>query len=507
MFDNTPMMNDDNIGGPKSDRPVWQYVFGAGVFLIIVIASVAMLNYQKNSNNSESSISTSEKDVEILSESKKTATNEVVKDSDNDGLSDSEERELGTDPYLADSDGDGFNDKSEIDAGYDPLGEGELENTDIEDGGKKEPRSKADCYVEKSRGYDYACISELAKITFNYDLCREFERYTPHSCLQGVAVYNKDFEGCLSITDKNSSSYCLILTAAEAKDDEICEHIVEADRRDICLRGVGEKTENIATCLKIASLDKEGQCIRATAKVHSNANLCAQIKDQTQRNWCYYDIAKNKKDISLCARINEPERKDYCFMAVAVEKTDKEICKSIIDPNRANSCLVKLYSGGDAGQDEKLKIAQEVFEKNIMLVLLYRLVGLIIGVLVLGTIIHWAARKVSMPAGGPEITYQIVAIVGAVSFFSEILSIVIGLYAHVFVVFAQLIRVVSFFLNIFLYFYLFSKWHKTTNIENLKIFGLTLLILIVLSIALTVVIYGVFYVLLLFSFSTGGGFM
>jgi hypothetical protein len=48
-------------------------------------------------------------------------TQELIKDSDNDGISDEEEIRLGTNPLLVDSDGDGFLDSSEIKLGFDPL--------------------------------------------------------------------------------------------------------------------------------------------------------------------------------------------------------------------------------------------------------------------------------------------------------------------------------------------------------------------------------------------------
>jgi hypothetical protein len=45
----------------------------------------------------------------------------IIKDSDNDGLSDNEEIRLKSDPFNPDSDGDGFLDGTEVKLGYDPL--------------------------------------------------------------------------------------------------------------------------------------------------------------------------------------------------------------------------------------------------------------------------------------------------------------------------------------------------------------------------------------------------
>ncbi len=59
---------------------------------------------------------------DIISETMdKERQNQIIVDSDNDGLSDEEEKRLGTDPQNPDTDGDGYTDGEEVRNGYSPL--------------------------------------------------------------------------------------------------------------------------------------------------------------------------------------------------------------------------------------------------------------------------------------------------------------------------------------------------------------------------------------------------
>lgn len=73
----------------------------------------------------------------------------LLKDSDEDGLSDEEEIRLGTNPFNSDSDGDGFLDETEIEIGYNPLKPGPADKIIYQDP-RKVPLKKFDVYrVEK----------------------------------------------------------------------------------------------------------------------------------------------------------------------------------------------------------------------------------------------------------------------------------------------------------------------------------------------------------------------
>ncbi|MFH0819932.1 MAG: thrombospondin type 3 repeat-containing protein [bacterium] len=92
-----------------------------------------------------------------------TKSESVVKDSDNDGLTDNDETKYGTNPNNSDSDNDGYLDGAEILNGYNPLGEGKLVMPQIQD--------TILCNIE---GDDYILnidTKELKKIETNfYDL-------------------------------------------------------------------------------------------------------------------------------------------------------------------------------------------------------------------------------------------------------------------------------------------------------------------------------------------------
>lgn len=51
---------------------------------------------------------------------------QIIRDSDNDGLTDAEEITYGTNPNIADTDADGYSDGDEVANGYNPLGAGKL---------------------------------------------------------------------------------------------------------------------------------------------------------------------------------------------------------------------------------------------------------------------------------------------------------------------------------------------------------------------------------------------
>ncbi len=57
----------------------------------------------------------------VLAKEKSTTDNNIVLDSDQDGLTNVEEKLYGTNPYNADTDGDGYSDGTEIKSGYNPL--------------------------------------------------------------------------------------------------------------------------------------------------------------------------------------------------------------------------------------------------------------------------------------------------------------------------------------------------------------------------------------------------
>ncbi len=57
----------------------------------------------------------------VTAQEKSTTQNNILLDSDQDGLTDAEEKLYGTNPHNPDTDGDGYSDGAEVKAGYNPL--------------------------------------------------------------------------------------------------------------------------------------------------------------------------------------------------------------------------------------------------------------------------------------------------------------------------------------------------------------------------------------------------
>jgi len=76
-------------------------------------------------------------------------TQELIKDSDNDGISDEEEIRLGTNPLLVDSDGDGFLDSTEIRLGFDPLNPSPAAKIEYQDPRKVNLQPDPELKIEK----------------------------------------------------------------------------------------------------------------------------------------------------------------------------------------------------------------------------------------------------------------------------------------------------------------------------------------------------------------------
>ncbi len=100
----------------------------------------------KNSNKNKDYKDFLKKRSDFASKIKKSSVKErkiLLKDSDNDGLSDYEEKNIyGTDPHNSDTDGDGMNDGKEIKKGRNPLGKGTLKDLFIpHKGNKYQPKS------------------------------------------------------------------------------------------------------------------------------------------------------------------------------------------------------------------------------------------------------------------------------------------------------------------------------------------------------------------------------
>lgn len=76
---------------------------------------------QSVQNKTEEELKELEKTISEIEKAKHETFIDILKDSDNDGISDQEELKIKTDPFNADSDGDGYLDGIEREAGFNPL--------------------------------------------------------------------------------------------------------------------------------------------------------------------------------------------------------------------------------------------------------------------------------------------------------------------------------------------------------------------------------------------------
>ena len=109
----------------NEEKPIkhsyWLYIFVA-LLILSNIATVLYFFVIKKDEVLLNHIEVAEEKVTIEIEETEGASNSVILDSDDDGLSDYDEINMYfTDPKNEDTDGDGFSDKNEIDKGYNPL--------------------------------------------------------------------------------------------------------------------------------------------------------------------------------------------------------------------------------------------------------------------------------------------------------------------------------------------------------------------------------------------------
>lgn len=108
------------------------------------------------------------KKIEKIVLEKETAKQEaqigVVKDSDNDGISDEEEIKIGTDPFNPDSDGDGYLDGIEIEGGFDPLNSSPADKVIYELPEKSKARISENYQIKKVEMIDISPKEKKIKI-------------------------------------------------------------------------------------------------------------------------------------------------------------------------------------------------------------------------------------------------------------------------------------------------------------------------------------------------------
>lgn len=160
------------------------------------------------------------------------------------------------------------------------------------------------------------CYEKIALMTFNISICDMIEwNYSQDLCYEEVAEALQDPVLCERI--KNHLSFrddCYANIAPGLGDADLCEKI-RKDSVSIwesCIENVAMHNKDPAICDRLGEGADQAYCLIRLAEEIRDPSVCERVLDQGHKDHCYHKMSQLLKDKSLCKKIKAEHKKKIC---------------------------------------------------------------------------------------------------------------------------------------------------------------------------------------------------